>query len=42
MDLVNGFRVVSTVTMTAYWIANAMILGFLWEKFQPDKITTKI
>jgi hypothetical protein len=27
MDLVNGFRVVSVITMTIYWISNAVILG---------------
>lgn len=41
MNLVNGFRVVSAVTVTVYWIVNAVILGFLWQKFQPDKITTQ-
>jgi hypothetical protein len=35
MDLVNGFREISAVTMTIYWIANAIILGYLWKKFQP-------
>lgn len=35
MDLVNGFRVISAVTVTASWIVNALILGFLWQKFQP-------
>ena len=35
MDLVNGFRVVSAVTMTIYWITNAVILGWLWKKVQP-------
>ena len=40
MDLVNGFRTVSAITMTIYWISNAIILGFLWKKFQPHKITT--
>jgi hypothetical protein len=41
LDLVNGFRIVSLSTMTLYWIVNAIILGFLWQKFQPDKITTR-
>jgi hypothetical protein len=41
LDLVNGFRMVSLSTMTLYWIANAIILGLLWQKFQPDKITTQ-
>ncbi|MGI0082604.1 MAG: CbtA family protein [Nitrosopumilaceae archaeon] len=35
MDLVNGFRIVSASTVTMYWIVNAIILGFLWQKFQP-------
>ncbi|MBI1828631.1 MAG: hypothetical protein HY222_06435 [Thaumarchaeota archaeon] len=35
MDLVNGFRVISAVTMTIYWITNAIILGYLWQRFQP-------
>lgn len=37
MDLLNGFRTVSAITMTIYWISNAVILGFLWKKFQPHK-----
>lgn len=35
MDLVNGFRIASAATVTAYWIINATILGLLWQKFQP-------
>ena len=35
MDLVNGFRIVSAATMSMYWLVNAIILGFLWQKFQP-------
>lgn len=35
MDLINGFRITSAATMTVYWIVNAIILGFLWQKFQP-------
>ena len=35
MDLINGFRITSAATMTMYWIVNAIILGFLWQKFQP-------
>ena len=34
-DLVNGFRLVSVITMLAYWIANATILGWLWKKVKP-------
>ena len=35
MDLINGFRVISAITMTIYWITNAVILGWLWRKVQP-------
>jgi hypothetical protein len=41
LDLVNGFRIVSVSTMTLYWIVNAIILGFLWQKFQPDLVNTR-
>ena len=43
LELVNGFRVMSLVTVTLYWISNAIILGILWQRFKPDKpIHTKI
>ncbi|WP_394352517.1 hypothetical protein [Candidatus Nitrosotalea sp. FS] len=32
MDLVNGFRIISASTMTAYWIANGIILGGCGKK----------
>lgn len=35
MDLVNDFRIVSASTVTMQWIINAVILGLLWQKFQP-------
>jgi len=41
VDLVNGFRIFSLSTMTIYWIVNAIILGLLWQKFQPDSVTTR-
>ncbi|MBI3623397.1 CbtA family protein [Candidatus Pacearchaeota archaeon] len=41
LDLINGFRIASLSTMTLYWIINAIILGLLWQKFQPDVVTTK-
>ena len=37
MDLVNGFRVMSVLAVSSFWLANAIILGLLWHKFQPDK-----
>jgi len=43
MDLVNGFRVMSVLAVSSFWLANAIILGLLWQKFQPDKsIKTQI
>ena len=42
LELVNGFRAMSLVTVSLYWISNAIILGFLWQRFKPDKpIQTK-
>ena len=35
VDLLNGFRIVSSSTVTMQWIINAVILGLLWQKFQP-------
>lgn len=40
LELVNGFRAISAITMTITWITNALILGWLWKKFQPDSVTT--
>ena len=42
MDLVNGFRAMSLVAVSIYWISLGIILGAFWQKFQPDKkIQTK-
>ncbi len=35
MAIVNGFREISAVTVIATWIVNALILGYLWKRFQP-------
>ncbi len=40
MDLVNGFRMISASTMTAYWITNGIILGWMWKKAKPDTVLT--
>lgn len=34
MDLVSGFRAMSAVSVTVFWIINAAILGALWQKFR--------
>ena len=40
MDLVNEFRVMSVIGVSSYWIAAGLILGLLWNKFQPNKEVT--
>jgi len=35
MELVNGFRVMSVIAVSIFWISVAFILGALWHKFQP-------
>lgn len=35
IDLMNGFRIASASTVTMFWVLNAIILGTLWQKFQP-------
>ena len=37
IELVNGFRMMSILTVSIYWISNAIILGVLWQRFHPDK-----
>ena len=41
MDIVNGFRTISAATMTTYWIANGVILGWMWKKVRPDAVSTE-
>lgn len=36
MDLVNGFRVMSILGVSTFWISIPIILGALWHKFRPD------
>jgi len=37
MELVNGFRVMSIVAVSVFWLALGIILGLFWQKIQPDK-----
>ena len=37
MDLVNGFRTMSVLAVSTYWIAIGLILGILWNRFKPNK-----
>ena len=36
MDLVNGFRAMSVVAVSVFWVSLAFIWGALWNKFKPD------
>jgi predicted cobalt transporter CbtA len=36
IDLVNGFRIMSIIAVSIFWISVGIILGVFWEKFQPD------
>jgi hypothetical protein len=36
MDLVNGFRAMSVVAVTTFWISLPIIFGGLWMKYRPD------
>lgn len=40
MDLVNGFRIMSILAVSTYWITIGLILGLLWNRFQPNKEVT--
>jgi predicted cobalt transporter CbtA len=37
IDLVNGFRIMSVLAVSTYWIAVGLILGVLWNHFKPNK-----
>lgn len=37
IDLVNGFRVMSILGVSAYWISLGLFLGILWNRFTPNK-----
>lgn len=36
MDLVNGFRAMSVVAVSVFWVSVAVILSVFWHKFRPD------
>jgi predicted cobalt transporter CbtA len=37
MDLVNGFRLASGLTMTVFWALLGLILGSFWDKLRPHE-----
>jgi len=40
-DLVEGFRSVSVIAVSTFWISVSLILGLLWNHFRPEKEITK-
>ena len=42
MDLVNGFRAMSIVAVSVFWVSIAIIFGGLWHKFRPDAENSNI
>lgn len=38
IDLVNGFRTMSFITVSIFWIAVGFILGMFWQKFRPEQL----
>jgi hypothetical protein len=36
MELVNGFRAMSVIAVSVFWVSLAAILGVFWHKFGPD------
>jgi predicted cobalt transporter CbtA len=37
MDLVNGFRIMSMLTMTVFWIILGITFGLIWNKLKPHE-----
>ena len=40
MELVNGFRIMSLIAVSTFWISVGIILGALWEKVKPETTVT--
>jgi predicted cobalt transporter CbtA len=38
MDLVNGFRAMSFIAVSIFWISVGFILGMFWQKFRPENL----
>jgi predicted cobalt transporter CbtA len=39
LDLVNGFRIMSMITMTIFWIVLGITFGLIWNKLKPHETT---
>ena len=42
MDLVEGFRIMSVIGVSTFWLSIGLILGLLWKKFIPNKEVTSL
>lgn len=42
MELVAGFRIMSVLSVSTFWISVGLFLGLLWNRFQPNKEVTSI
>ncbi|NIM25367.1 MAG: hypothetical protein GTN97_03750 [Nitrosopumilaceae archaeon] len=42
MELVNGFRIMSVLAMSTFWVSIGFILGLLWNKFNPNQQVTSL
>lgn len=40
-SLVNGFRASSALAVSVFWLSVALILGSLWQKLQPDRVSAR-
>ncbi len=36
-ELVNGFRIMSVVGVSSFWISVSLFLGYLWNRFKPHQ-----
>ena len=39
MDKLNGFRIMSMLTITILWIMLGITFGILWDRLKPDETT---
>ena len=39
MDLVNGFRITSMLTMTVFWFVLGITFGLIWDRLKPHETT---
>jgi len=37
IELVNGFRMMSVIAVSTFWLSIGILLGIFWQKVQPDK-----